>query len=267
LSGRHVRKLLGILDARGSNPLAATVQSERLRLRKEDYREYIHRNIYFMGYHEYRETRLLKKLLNHGDTFVDVGANIGWFSILAASLVGEQGCVIALEPSKRIFEHLSANVALNSMTNIRAENVALSNQKGSARLSGIADDNAGTGTIVGPETSSGEEVPTMRFDDYRSSQALEQMTLMKIDVERAEMLVLEGAHRSLNDAAIANIVVEVSDERLRSTGNSSAELISLLRQCGYHISRLTNTGVQSLEPGEHVEFSNFFAQRAPSAMI
>jgi FkbM family methyltransferase len=239
-----------------------TAQSEGLRFRIDDYREYIQRNIYFMGYHEYRETRLLRKLLRPGDTFVDVGANIGWFTILAARLVGEKGKVVAFEPSSAIYDHLTANVSLNGLSNVQAERTALSDTNGTAVLTGIGVENAGTGTILATGGSLGEEVPTMRFDDYCSSAGLEYVALMKIDVEGAEMMVLEGATESLHAGSIGAIVIEVSDERLRSTGSSSTELIELLRGAGYTISRANTTGLQPLEPGEHVEFSNLVAQRS-----
>jgi len=72
-------------------PLLASSRSGRERFEIRDFHEYVQRNIYFLGYYEFRETKLVQELLRHGDTFVDVGANLGWFTLLAARCVGAAG--------------------------------------------------------------------------------------------------------------------------------------------------------------------------------
>jgi len=264
LPGSYLRRALASIDAAieyPKQPVVVTAQGGRLRFLIEDFHEYIQRNIYFMGYHEFRETRIVKKLLREGDTFVDVGANIGWFTVLAASMVKGQGSVVAFEPSTSIHEQLRANVELNGLTNVTLERVALSNQNGVAVLSGISQENAGTGTILA-STKVGEKVSVACFDDYHASHSLGRIQVMKIDVEGAEMMVLEGAKDALRTGQIENIVVEVSDERLRSTGSSSAALAEMLREFGYRLFRATNTGLEPVDHGEHIGFVNLVAQRA-----
>src|ERR1700722_4854735 len=99
-----------------------------------DEQEYIQRNVYFLDYYEIRETNYVKKILREGDVFVDIGANIGWFTLLASAGVGASGQVIAFEPSGRIHQHLADNVRLNDCRNVVLERLAISDTSGSAIL-------------------------------------------------------------------------------------------------------------------------------------
>src|SRR5438270_3347355 len=78
-----------------------------------DIADVIQRYIYFFGRWEPHVEAVISQCLSPGDTFIDIGANIGYFSLFATTLVGETGKVVAIEPSARIFERLSENVRLN----------------------------------------------------------------------------------------------------------------------------------------------------------
>lgn len=83
------------------------------------------------AYHyEVGEREFVRRYLQIGDTFVDVGAHIGLFTLIAAHKVGPAGKVIAFEPCKTSFEVLKANIALNELSNVKCENMALSNRQG-----------------------------------------------------------------------------------------------------------------------------------------
>jgi FkbM family methyltransferase len=225
-------------------------------------RELIQRNIYFLGYYEFRETRLIRRYLRPGDTFIDVGANIGWFAIVAAESVGPTGKVVAFEPSSKIYSHLEKNVLLNSRTNIKLEKVALAHKNGSAILTGVTDRNAGKGTIMaapGPLDCGAEEVPTIKFDDYVLADGLRQVRMIKIDVEGAEMVALQGAKEFLAGRRADYLMIEVNDSRLRQTGSSSAEVLRFLTDCGYRLFRIGIFGIRPLRPDERVSFANLFA--------
>ena len=147
-----------------------------------------------------RETRLLKKWLRPGDVFVDAGANLGWFTVLAGRLAGPTGKVFSFEPSPSIFEHLRRNVEINGLANVRLENSALGAAPGQAVLSGIRERNQGTGSIVrgvNASETAGCQVPVTTLDVYCKTQGIERIRMLKIDVEGAEGLVLDGAAQVL----------------------------------------------------------------------
>jgi len=227
-----------------------------------DYREYIQRNIYFLGYYEVRETRLLNQLLQPGDTFVDVGANIGWYTLLAANQVGPTGRVFAFEPSRVVFGHLVDNVRLSGYTCVVAERLALADRAGVVQLRVAAGRSPGTGSILQTEAAvndATEEVETIRFDDYFRANQLESARLVKIDVEGAELMVLRGMREALERRAIQYLIIEVADSRLRSVGDSSRELLEMLQGYGYtlsHIGMLRRTPVHTETP---IAFANILA--------
>ena len=229
-----------------------------------DCHEYIQRSIYFLGYYEIRETRLVRRLLRHGDTFVDVGANIGWFTLVAARCVGQGGRVIAFEPSSPVFAQLERNVALNAAPNVMLERLALSHSCGTALLSNAAPGNGGTRHItVGdrrPDDVVGESVATMTFDAYVKSTGLERIRLIKIDVEGAEFDVLSGMRGALERRACDYVIIEVEDGRLVQEGRSSMELLRFLSECGYALSSIGLFGRRTLDLNRPIAFANVLAE-------
>jgi Methyltransferase FkbM domain len=95
-----------------------------------------------------------------------------------------------------------------------------------------------------------EEVPTIKFDDYVLADGLRQVRMMKIDVEGAEMLALQGAKEFLTGRRADYLMIEVNDSRLRQTGSSGAEVLRFLADCGYRLFRIGIFGIRPLRPGE-----------------
>ncbi|NJK62833.1 MAG: FkbM family methyltransferase [Synechococcaceae cyanobacterium SM2_3_1] len=237
------RFLYGFLKRYGDQvhyPEHPTLVQDRYNLAQfeiSNYREYIQRSIYYLGYWEIRETRLLRKILRPGDTFVDVGANIGWFSILAAQLVQEQGQVLAFEPSEVLCGLIRRNIEVNGLKNIQLEKLALSNRSGRAQLIFPSAINQGAATLrpVDSETSAlpSEEIETIRFDEYDWPQQPDSIRLLKIDTEGAEPLVLEGMANLIQAQICEFILFEIS----RELGSERLPLLSLFPS--YDLFRIT----------------------------
>lgn len=99
LPGRIWRRLLSTAERFLQYPPTPFVADAHLsigRFEIVNFHEYIQRNIYFLGYYEIRETRLVRRLLREGDVFIDIGANIGWFTVLAGRRVRTSGHVLPL---------------------------------------------------------------------------------------------------------------------------------------------------------------------------
>lgn len=263
--GRVIRRLLDAYDhaiAYPALPITLRLRDGVSQLQIRDCHEYIQRNIYFLGYYELRETRLLTRLLRRGDTFVDVGANIGWYTLLAANRVGATGKVFAFEPSDGVFSHLMYNVRASGYDHVVAERLALADRAGAVQLRVAAGRGPGTASIL-PTAASGndamEQVETIRFDDYWRERRIQSVRLVKIDVEGAELMVLRGMREALERQAIEYLIIEVSDSRLRSAGESSRALLEMLQSYGYglsHIGMLRNAPVRADTP---IVFANILA--------
>ena len=149
-----------------------------------------------MGAYEPAKHALIRRHLRPGMTFVDVGANKGDFTLLAARLAGDSGRVISIEPEPENHSILQRSIALNDYTNINVMRIALSDRDGVADLQ--------IGSTSGSHTLSAEfmgsrtvEVPIRTLDGVLSKQQLESVDMIKIDVQGLELAVLRGAAETL----------------------------------------------------------------------
>jgi len=211
------------------------------------------RTMYF-GLFEPRETRLLGELLNPGDTFIDVGAPIGWFTTIAAACVGSAGRVIACEPYPANRSMLKINLAQNSDKNVRVVEAALGDHPGKISLA-KSDGNSGGVTALDWAWDGRVEVPVTTLDEV--SAGLETIALLKIDVEGWEAHVLQGAARTLSRTD--RVLIEINDIALKKAGSSSEEILDLLRRAGF--SRFTPILQGGLRRLHHAEVTNTLAAK------
>jgi FkbM family methyltransferase len=178
--------------------------------------------------------------LQPGDTFIDIGANIGLYSILAARRVGATGRVLSFEPSPREFSRLLANLALNEAGAVTPFSVALGSTPGFFDLH-IAPTHTGLNTLQVSDAARHafggdrvQRVGVVRFDDAIAPLlAGQRAKLMKIDVEGAEMDVLMGMEKSLAAGFVDRIVVEITPKFLSAFGRTKDELYDLMERHGY----------------------------------
>lgn len=204
----------------------------RLRLHGEQDR-CISRRIRDDGCWEPYETSLLLAALRPGDVFVDVGANIGYFSVIAAALLGPSGRVFAFEPEAGNFALLEQNLALNGCRhNVTAVPAALACDAGAGRLF-MSEDNAGDHQLF---ASSGERrqqaVSLLNGSDYLRGR-LTRLDLLKVDVQGAEYAVMSGLLPLLHELPRPpRIIIELTPYSLRQAGSSGRALVELLATLG-----------------------------------
>ena len=147
---------------------------------------------YWLGSYELEKRKAFERFIKPGSVVYDVGANVGYFSLLASVLVGPEGHVAAFEPLPRNISYLRKHVALNKLTNIVVIEAAVSDHAGEAFF------NLGASTAMGHLAESGEiSVSLVSLDQLLEDRAIQPPDYMKIDVEGAEYDVLCGARRLL----------------------------------------------------------------------
>lgn len=207
----------------------------------------------YLGLFEPAETRLIASMLGPGDTFVDVGAHIGWFSVVASQRVGPAGQVHAFEPFPANSKALEANFALNGVRNARILQTALSDQPGTLSLSDSDD----SGAVTALQWSAGTriDVPMTTLDTALPDQG--SIALMKVDVEGWEAHVLRGAQRTLSRTR--NVLIEINIAALTKAGSSPEEIVGLLSEAGF----TTHTAVarRGLRRFQRDGVSNLLASR------
>lgn len=195
------------------------------------------------GTWEPEETRLVLERLRPGDTVIDVGANIGWYTVLASRVVGEDGLVIAFEPDPTNFALLQRNIEANDCRNVRLEQRALSNEPGSITLF-LHERNQGMHSVLrSDETKHSVEIEAVRLDDYLRDVS-RHIDFVKIDVEGAEGMVLEGMHATLKSNPHMNILLEFAPHRLTATGYDPESVLRGLAAGGFNVYEVGDPGDQ-----------------------
>jgi len=160
------------------------------------------------GVYEFAVSQLVREYLKPGDVFLDVGANIGYYSVIAGATVGPAGAVYAFEPSTRIRARLQRNVELNQMRQISIRGEAVTAGAGIVRLvepQGVGND--GLAYVQTNGDSSGIEVRAISLDDL-SEFSEHTPHLIKVDVEGGEADVFRGARGLLNRSDAPSIIFE-----------------------------------------------------------
>ncbi|MCX5446052.1 FkbM family methyltransferase [Streptomyces nigrescens] len=225
-----------------------------------DTQDLIQRFVYLFGLWEPHMTHWLQRRLRPGDTYIDVGANVGYFSLLASQLVGEEGRVVAIEASPTFHARVLQHAEINGCSNLRTVNAAVADERKTVTLILASSNNMGAASIVpygGPAES------TLDVEAYPLPQLLDAddiagARVIKIDVEGAEGAVIRGLAPVLDKLRPdAEITVEVTPERMEALGESPGELLTTMREHGFHVYRLPN----SYAPGSYPA-----ALRGPAAV-
>jgi FkbM family methyltransferase len=229
-----------------SRPLQLYVHGEQDRFVSQRLREH--------GIWEPYETSLVLTLLRPGDVFIDVGANLGYYSVVAASVVGAQGAVFAFEPDPHNCRLLRANVELNGLEDrISVVEAALSDATGAGELF-LSVDNLGDHQVyAGTESRSSVPIDLVQGGEYLAGR-VQRMDLLKVDTQGAEFQVMTGLMPLLASLAQPpRIIIELTPHSLREAGASGRALVELLATLGQplwfidHVEhRLVATGAEEL---------------------
>jgi FkbM family methyltransferase len=159
------------------------------------------------NYYETAETELLKKIVKKGDIVVDVGANIGWYTLLSAHLTGKNGKVVAFEPEPTNYALLKKSIEKNAFENVLPFNCCASNITGTQTL-WLDKENLGANSTVKKISEEAINVEAVTLDSALSKLEIQTVDLLKVDVEGAEPEVFEGAQEYLLTRKIRNIFLE-----------------------------------------------------------
>ena len=250
LGGTGIRKVPGVSMAKGflfqllwpNRSTVVEIQGSKMYVNPEGlprgfrntFQEYIIRN----GWEELT-TKMFKEGINKGDVVLDLGANVGYYSLLAAQLVGKEGKVYSFEPEPKNFSVLLKNIELNGYDNIVPVQKAVSDTSGKITFF-LHNRDTGAHTIYQPEPGERQftesiEVETVTLDEFLNGKE-NHVNVVKVDVEGAEMAVLTGMKNMIKENQDLKMFIEFHPPGIKRRGDSSSVFArQLLEDYGFSV--------------------------------
>jgi FkbM family methyltransferase len=186
-----------------------------------------------LGVYENYERELFRQFCRPGGTVLDIGANVGLYTVAAASLVGGTGTVIAIEPHPESFRQMQKTIQANGLTQVRAYNVAAGDRKRPINLF-LTDDNQADSRVY--DAGRGRRKITVQMvdiDGLLADLGIASVQLIKMDIQGAESLALQGLLRTLAASQQVVIFTEFWPWGIEQTGASAADFLRQLAADGF----------------------------------
>jgi FkbM family methyltransferase len=197
---------------------------------------------YALGTNEMPVQEAFAQRLKPGDVFFDIGANVGFFTVIGARLVGANGFVYAFEPLPENVQRARANVEANAFSNVRILDAAVSDHSGMGELmvAGYVGGSALATAERPPDVKGVLPVRLVTIDELVAQNEIRPPQVVKIDVEGAEIEVLFGMAHTL-DTCRPVVVFEIDDQSQEAYDLKYKSCLAFLEQHGYQVSTLENS--------------------------
>jgi FkbM family methyltransferase len=187
------------------------------------------------GEYESELLLLVQKYLSPGSTFLDLGANEGFFAVIASKLVGPTGRVVAVEPQSRLGSVILKNLALNECANCTIVQAATSDFSGEITIHLAPTTNTGSTSVFHFTKYPVEKeiVRSLTLTDLLNELGIDKFDFVKVDIEGAEYNVFMAAKDVLLSGRLARIELEFHSDILRNQGYVEEDLHKHMQECGY----------------------------------
>jgi FkbM family methyltransferase len=189
--------------------------------------------IYWSGFHEFREFLFLHRFLKKEMVFVDIGANLGEYSVFAAKRV-RAGRVLAFEPLPGMVKRLKENIDLNGFSNVDILPIGLSDTEAILPIHEIDDSHEGLSTFYPGSMKSKYrvEVPLKILDSEVRNLGVNRVDFIKMDIEGGELGALKGARKTIEHYRPV-LMVEINEATYRAAGYETADVGKFFNTLGY----------------------------------
>lgn len=216
-----------------------------------DLTDLLQREIYFNCY-DSKQLPLLLRYITAGQTYIDVGANVGFYSLHIAKKIKGNGRIYSFEPDPMLYKSLHKNYGLNTFARtIKIYNLAITNCVETMPFYVHHDGASGEGSLTRFPRLTGKSitVDTMTIDRFLEIEKIEKVNFIKIDIEGNEFELLEGAKHSLKDQCLEKIYIEFNGPLQMQKGRTLTELLELFADYGYQPGKLNQKILHQLRHG------------------
>lgn len=220
-------------------------------------------HVMFFGTYEPEVRCIFRTLLPPDGVAVDVGANVGWHTLLMASLVGANGRVLAVEANPAIRQRLIENLRMNHFNNVEVIPCALANSEEPMNFYAppVYSPDSGNGYVISPDPTprtNSIRVQARRLDAIVEHSGIKRLDLIKIDVEGFEWRVLQGGHETIAKFR-PHIVFEYNSEFVRRGGGTPALIGDFLRNQGYRLFAVGKNCAEAIEEDRWPQCADIWA--------
>ena len=196
---------------------------------------------FYWGEFEYELINFLSLILNKCSVFIDIGANIGIYTLLASQQMKNMGKVYAFEPSGWAYDRLLENLRINNFNNVETFKIAVSDITGNLKFH-MCDDDAYNSLSDAPMQKVKEviEIQSVRLENFCEECGIKVVDIIKIDAEGADYRVLKGAENILKSNPSPMIICELNKNILKSLSYTKKDFISFMKSFSYDFYSLSN---------------------------
>jgi len=195
-------------------------------------------NLSFNRNYESVEIEIVKKEIKEGATVIDIGANIGYYTLIFAQLAGKNGKVFAFEPDPKNFQILKKNIEINGHKNVILEEKAISNKEGNLKLF-LSKDNHGMHRIYPSKFCEASiDISSIKLDNYFKNNM--KIDFIKIDIEGAEYDALKGMTSLIEKNKKLTILIEFAPASIEEFGGRPEEVLDFFIDKGFDIFCINN---------------------------
>lgn len=222
------------------------------------------------GVFEKFESQLIRKNLKSGMTVVDIGANIGYYTVMAAELVGEKGKVIAFEPNPESFLTLLKNIETNHLKNAEGYNLAITNSSGPSLLYVSLENRGDNRLYASPTNKISVKIETTTLDAFADKHSLSKIDFIKMDIQGSEGLAVLGMRRVFELNPHLKLFTEFWPMSISKTGKEPADFLRTLAESGFSLYNINrkNGSLESISDFDSFtkrfsgrEFANLYCEK------
>lgn len=191
------------------------------------------------------QTKLFLESLKSGDTVFDIGANVGYYTVLASKKVGNKGKVYAFEPDPANLRLLRKNIELNKCSNVQVVESAVDERNDTAVLT-LDEANPGENSLSRQKAGREILVKTITLDTFIRKEKIIKVDAIKVDIEGAEIGALMGGRKFFRQAKKVQLFIECNQNTLIQFNKTSDDLINMLKNLGFRLQYIVNESEKTI---------------------